>query len=145
VSGAIWAGKGSEAMTITTTGGCLCGAVRYRVDGQARPISVCHCGQCRRVHGYLGAYSAAPADSLAITGTDRLSWYRSSEQAERGFCSVCGSALFWKPSHGRHVSFSAGSIDQPSGLSIERHIYVADRADYEAIDPDAPNHWPQND
>jgi hypothetical protein len=129
----------------TITGGCLCGAVRYRVDGEVGPISVCHCGQCRRAHGYLGAYTDAPTERLEITGTDRLTWYRSSAQAERGFCSVCGSVLFWKPAHGRHVSFSAGSIDQPSGLVIDRHIYVADRADYETIDPDAPGHWPQAD
>jgi hypothetical protein len=130
---------------MTTTGGCLCGAVRYRVDGPARPISICHCGQCRRIHGYLGAYSAASTGHLTIDGAERITWYRSSAAAERGFCSVCGSAMFWKPSHGRHLSFSAGSIDQPSGLSIERHIYLADRADYETIDPDGPDCWPGAD
>ncbi|HEX2528354.1 MAG TPA: GFA family protein [Geminicoccus sp.] len=130
---------------MTTTGGCLCGSVRYRVDGVVRAISVCHCGQCRRVHGFLGAYAAAPADRLHLSGADKLTWYRSSDVAERGFCSVCGSSMFWKPSHGRHLSFSAGSIDQPSGLSIDRHIYVADRADYETIDPNGPNCWPGDD
>lgn len=122
---------------MSVEGGCLCGAVRYRVDGPARAISLCHCGQCRRAHGYLGAYSAADVDRLAITGTRSLSWYRSSETAERGFCSTCGSALFWKPAHGRYISFSAGSIDQPSGLVIDRHIYLDDQADYEVTDPDA--------
>lgn len=128
-----------------TTGGCLCGAVRYRATGPVRAICICHCGQCRRVHGYLGAYAAAPAERLDVTGSQHLTWFRSSGQAERGFCSVCGSAIFWKPSHGRHVSFSAGSIDQPSGLVIDRHIYVADRADYETLDPDAPDCWPGDD
>ena len=120
------------------TGGCLCGAVRYAVSGPARPVTICHCGQCRRMHGYLGAYSAATTDDLAIAHTDALAWYRSSDIASRGFCKTCGSALFWKPAHGRHVSFSAGSIDQPSGLAIEQHIFTDDRADYEATDPGLP-------
>ncbi|HWL70917.1 MAG TPA: GFA family protein [Geminicoccus sp.] len=132
----------SRDVTGSIRGGCLCGAVRYRVDGPLRAISICHCGQCRRAHGYLGAYSAAAPDRLTVTDTGQLGWYRSSAMAERGFCRQCGSPLFWKPAHGRHISISAGSIDQPSGLVIERHIYVADRADYEVLDPDAPDHWP---
>ena len=124
-----------------TTGACLCGAVRYRVAGKARPITVCHCGQCRRAHGYLGAYAAAAAEDLSIVEDGALAWYRSSAIAERGFCKNCGSSLFWKPAHGRHVSFSAGSIDQPSGLAIEAHIFTDDLADYETTGsspPDAP-------
>ena len=47
-------------------GGCLCGAVRYRVDGPLRPVTVCHCGQCRRTHGHAAAYTAAPKAALTL-------------------------------------------------------------------------------
>lgn len=127
-----------------TGGGCLCGAVRYTVTGPRREITICHCGQCRRWMGLVGAFSAAPADRIAIEPGDALGWYRSSELAERGFCRRCGTPLFWKPSHGGHVSISAGSVDDPAGLVVARHIYVADKAPYEVIPDDLPS-FPQDD
>ncbi|MEK0083252.1 GFA family protein [Benzoatithermus flavus] len=117
------------------TGGCLCGAVRYRLDAPLRPIVACHCGQCRRSHGTFGAYTAAPVSALCLEAEGDLAWYRSSARAERGFCRACGSSLFWRPVAGSYVAVAAGSLDDATGLALVEHIFVADKpAWYELSD-----------
>lgn len=123
---------------MTAQGQCLCGAVRFSTDVQLRPVVACHCSQCRRQSGHFSAYTACPADELTIEAEgDALGWYQSSEEAKRGFCRRCGSALFWAPAHGRHISVSAGALDGPTGLTLDTHIFCADKGDYYAI-PDEP-------
>ena len=115
------------------SGGCQCGAVNYRVRGNMRDVIVCHCGQCQRNHGYAPGYSAARKSELAVEGEENVTWYRSSEQARRGFCRKCGSSLFWMPEGRDTVSISAGSLRPPTGLKTVRHIMVADKRDYDVI------------
>lgn len=112
------------------TGGCLCGAVRYRVHGPLRPVIACHCQQCRKTSGHHVAATSAPRDAVAIEGEVR--WYRSSDTARRGFCPVCGSNLFWD-GKGRNLSILAGTLDGPTGLRLAGHIYCADKGDYYEI------------
>ena len=119
------------------SGRCLCGAVRYTVRGPATGASICHCGQCRRQSGHLWASAQCPDDALTIEG-DTLTWYRSSETAERGFCSACGSFLFWRMDGEGLTSFSLGSLDAPTGLALEKHIFVADKGDYYTIEDGLP-------
>ena len=116
--------------TERSTGGCLCGAVRYEVAGRLRDIIACHCGQCRRQHGNYGAYSEAALADLSIHDNGALAWYESSAKARRGFCRHCGSALFWHRSGAPRMAIAAGSLDQPTGLRVVRHIYVDDKADF---------------
>ncbi|MBP0129127.1 MAG: GFA family protein, partial [Nitrospira sp.] len=75
-------------------GQCLCGAVRFRLAGAKRDVVICHCGQCRRWHGHVGAYTRVPISALTVEDERSLAWYRSSERARRGFCRECGSSLF---------------------------------------------------
>lgn len=123
---------------VRATGGCLCGRVRYRVRGPLRDILLCHCGQCRRWHGHLGAYTSAARADLDLEGTDALVWFASSERARRGFCATCGSSLFVQDLGQERLSIAAGSLDQPSGLEVIGHEYVADKADYVRIDDNLP-------
>lgn len=120
--------------TSVTTGGCLCGAVRYAVRGPLRRIWDCHCGQCRRWHGHVAAYTRAERDDIDISDAGgALTWFQSSDTARRGFCATCGSSLFWDRLADSDLSIAAGSLDQPSGLTTEGHIYVSDKADYYEI------------
>ena len=121
-------------------GGCLCGAVRYRVHAPLRDIVACHCGQCRRWHGHIGAYTAVVREALELTSGNELVWYRSSDRATRGFCRVCGSSLFWRGDGRAYVAIAAGSLDDASGLRLAEHIFVADRAPYDALDDGLPQH-----
>jgi len=115
------------------SGGCHCGAVKYRVNGNMRDVIVCHCGQCQRNHGYAPGYSAARKAELTIEGEDNITWYRSSEQAQRGFCKHCGCSLVWAMDGRDYVSITAGSLDRPTGLKTVLHIMVEDKRDYYTI------------
>jgi hypothetical protein len=125
------------------TGGCLCGGVRYRVRGALRSIIACHCSQCRRTSGHYAAMTSAPSAKVELTTSDPLLWYRSSDTAERGFCGICGANLFWKQTGRDEISITAGTLDTPTHLAIEEHIFVADKSDYYSIDDDVPKrqHW----
>lgn len=115
------------------TGGCHCGAVRYRVDGPLRPVIACHCRQCRRQSGHHYAATQAARADLEIRGEAAITWYQASPEAHRGFCATCGSALFWVRGDGERMSILAGSLDDPTGLELIGHIFVADKGDYYAI------------
>ncbi|WP_157015456.1 GFA family protein [Mesorhizobium xinjiangense] len=120
-------------MSDVHAGGCLCGAVLYTVSGPLRGVVYCHCTQCRRQTGHIYAATNVADDRIEIDGADNLTWYAASNLAHRGFCRICGSALFWKPDDGGHISIMAGTFDTPSGLESESHIFVADKGDYYEI------------
>jgi hypothetical protein len=111
-------------------GHCLCGGVTFEATGVSR-TSACHCSMCRRVSGHVWASGVVARDDLSIEGEVR--WFRSSDTAERGFCPTCGAALFWRPMGGDHIAVALGAFDNPTGLSLQRHIYTADKGDYYEI------------
>ena len=115
------------------TGGCLCGGVRFRADGELRGVIYCHCSQCRRQTGHFYAATNVADDRLEIDGMENVTWFEASAAARRGFCRTCGSALFWKPVGKTYTSIMAGLFDSPSGLEGKCHIFVADKGDYYAI------------
>ena len=119
-------------------GGCLCGAVRYEVDPPLRDVILCHCEMCRKSHGHVGAYTAAPKTALRLTESRGLKWYKSSETARRGFCRECGGTLFWERPAGDLISIAAGTLDGPTGLETTLQIYVDDAGDYYEIDSKVP-------
>ena len=123
-------------------GSCLCGAVRFSARGKLREVIACHCWQCRKQTGlYYAATNVRDAD-LAVEGTDDVTWYRSSPEASRGFCRVCGSALFWKMEGYDYTSIMAGAFDQPTRLTMGYHIFCADKGDFYEIDDGLPQ-YPQ--
>jgi len=117
---------------IRARGGCLCGGVRYEIHGPLRDVIACHCSQCRRTSGHFVAATQARTADLVLCEAATLRWYRSSSEAERGFCSRCGGNLFWRPAGAEPgvTSIMAGTLDTPTGLKIMQHIYVADKSDY---------------
>ena len=117
-------------------GRCLCGAVTFKVKGKLRQVLVCHCSQCRRSSGHQWAATAAPVEAIEIDCETTLSWYRSSSRAKRGFCRRCGSSLFWQLDGSTSMSIAAGSLDAPTGLSTQEHIYFNDASDYYTVHPD---------
>lgn len=120
------------------TGGCLCGGVRYAIEGPLREVTACHCSQCRRTSGHFVAATSAPQANLRMERADTLRWYRSSPAAERGFCGTCGGNLFWRPVDGDTISIAAGTLDTPTHLKITEHIFVADKSDYYTLNDNVP-------
>jgi hypothetical protein len=136
----------------TKGGGCECGAVRFEVTGPMRKVVYCHCGQCRRTSGHFVAATACATEHLQFVSQAGLRWYRSSDIAERGFCQTCGSSIFYRPNHGKHISIMAGTLDTPTGLRGREHIHVDAASDYYAITDGLPQYagdhddlWEDND
>lgn len=114
----------------TRRASCLCGAVRAMMTGPLPDVAACHCGQCRRWSGHVWAAVPVPNDRLTIEGAGNIRWYRSSDKAERGFCTLCGSSMFWRAIGRGDTDVALGCIEAPTGLRLERHIWVADKGDY---------------
>jgi hypothetical protein len=126
------------------TGQCLCGAVRYRVRGPLRDVLVCHCEECRRWHGHISASTAVAREDLVLVEERGLRWIdspRSDARARRGFCSECGSSLFWDAPGRATISVSAGTLDPPTGVRVVSHWFVSQAGDYYELPEDGlPRH-----
>lgn len=123
------------------TGSCLCGGVAYSLSGELRNSVACHCVQCRKTSGHYVSATQVTPDQLEITRDDTLVWYQSSPKAQRGFCSRCGSSLFWRhEDDGGAVSVMSGTLDGSTGITTEKHIFVADKGDYYDISDGRPQH-----
>lgn len=119
-------------------GRCSCGAVTFEVAGPLKPPDACHCVQCRRQSGHYWVSTDVAREKLTVHGADHLTWYASSAKVRRGFCSVCGSALFWDPVHAGFVGVAMGAFDAPTHTQIEMHIFVAEKGDYYEITDGLP-------
>jgi len=126
------------------TGRCLCGAVRYEVNGPLRDVLICHCEECRRWHGHFSASTAANRADLVLVEQAGLKWIdspRSDARARRGFCGECGSSLFWDAPDRETISIAAGTLDGETGLRVIAHWYVSQAGDYYELPSDGlPRH-----
>ena len=127
------------------TGRCLCGAVTYEVRGPMRDVMLCHCEECRRANGYLGAYSATLREHLVVAEGSTLRWMdspASDRRAQRGFCGECGSSLFWQAADAERVNVAVGTLDRPTGLRLAAHWYTHHAGDYDELPDDGLPHDP---
>lgn len=121
----------------TATGGCACEGVRYRIVGDLRNVSDCHCEPCRRITGHHMAATAAPSDKVSFESDATLRWYDSTPTVQYGFCGNCGSSLFWRAADKPgHLSITAGSLDHPTGLRTDVALFVDEAGDYHRLDTD---------
>ena len=119
-------------------GHCLCGRVQIQIYAPLRKILVCHCTQCQRWHGQAAYYTRAAVSDMQITGEENIQWFKSSIAARRGFCSACGSNLFWAPDGEEFWSISAGLLYPGQDLSVAAHIFCDFQTMYEPADPSKP-------
>ena len=119
-------------------GSCLCGAVRFEVEGELAEPDACHCSQCRRWSGHFWASTNVPREAFTLPGEDKVAWYQSSERIRRGFCASCGSVLFWGPADWDKIAVAMGAFDLPTGTHLEKHIFVASMGEYYEIADGVP-------
>ena len=112
-------------------GSCLCGAVRFAVTGPLGAADACHCTACRKQTGHYLASTEVAKAALSVEG--QVAWYASSAKVRRGFCPTCGSTLFWDPPARDWIAVALGAFDGPTGISLARHIFVAEKGDYYTI------------
>jgi hypothetical protein len=121
------------------TGGCLCGAVRYRATADPLRVVSCHCGMCRRASGaaFL-TFVHFPAGAFAWIG-GQPTRYRSSAEAERGFCAVCGTTLSMHESVlADRVQVSLGSLDRPDLVRPDDHVWTSSQLPWLKLVDDRP-------
>ena len=125
-------------------GACLCGAVSFEVKGELPPPDACHCSNCRQSSGHYFASTDIPRDAVAVHGAEHVTWYRSSEKVRRGFCSICGSPLFWDPLHRDWTAIAMGAFEKPTGTRLDKHIFVHEAGDYYEIGDGLPRFGPDS-
>ena len=103
-------------------GSCLCGAVTFEVAGPLPPPDACHCRQCRKQSGHFFVSTDVPRSSLTVHGGENVAWFRSSERVRRGFCSRCGSSLFWDPNDRDYIGVAMGAFDAPTHTHMHIHV-----------------------
>jgi hypothetical protein len=119
-------------------GSCLCKAVTFEVNGALPPPDACHCTACRKQSGHYFASTDVPRSTLTVQGAERVTWFQSSEKVRRGFCSTCGSPLFWDPVEKDWIGIAMGAFDLPTETRLRIHIFVAEKGDYYDITDDLP-------
>lgn len=124
-----------------TTGGCLCGAIRFEITLPTRFCAHCNCGMCRRAHGApLVTWVGVPSAQFRITrGSGELRVYHSSPAARRSFCNSCGNMLLFEGDRWPnevHVARAAieGDIDREASV----HTYWDERASWFCMRDELP-------
>ncbi|QRM54847.1 GFA family protein [Sinorhizobium sp. BG8] len=98
------------------TGGCQCGAVRYRAEGTLGDPHLCHCRMCQKAAGnYFMPLANASRATLTITRGEPA-WFSSSAVARRGFCRDCGTPLFYDMPGETFINLVLGSLDDPEDV-----------------------------
>lgn len=125
----------------TLSGGCLCGGVRYRIDGDIRDVIDCHCERCRRTSGNHVAAAQVAFEDLNLEEGSSLRWFPIPEdpRVEYGFCHRCGSSIFWRSGADDNWSIFAGTLDPPTGLRTKAVWYTDQAADHSRIDSSVPS------
>ncbi len=129
---------------MSLSGGCQCGAVRFRVDGQPGRASICHCRMCQKAF-------AGPFGALVTVEVADLSWtrgapthFQSSDQVKRGFCAACGTPLTFDYSD-TVIDLAVFAFDDPSAVTPEIQLARESRAlwiDHVADLPVRPSNGP---
>lgn len=118
-----------EKTKISVKGQCLCGAVTFTAENTDTGVGACHCDMCRKWSG--GPLLAVDCGTdVVFQGAENISIYSSSEWAERGFCKLCGSNLFYRlKTTGQHI-VCAGALDSEAQLVLDHQVFVDEKPDY---------------
>jgi hypothetical protein len=112
--------------TTTAEGGCLCGALRYRVTGPSSAPTLCHCRSCRRAAGSpVVAWVTFPIAAFAFVAGEPVS-FRSSPPVTRTFCGTCGTPLTY--AHDRlpnEIDITTCSLDDPEAYPPRDQVWTS--------------------
>ena len=119
----------SETDSLHLNGQCLCGTVSLQATVAKNSVGACHCSMCRRWGGGPLLAIDCGAD-LQLQGEQAISLYKSSDWAQRGFCSRCGTHLFYKLTQNNQHIVPAGLFDQTDGLHFDHQIFIDEKPEY---------------
>ena len=121
-------------------GGCLCGAVRYEVEGRSSAIWLCHCSKCRKGSG--SAFAASTLCRLEafrwVSGEEEIVRYRTESGYPCRFCRICGAKLPLVLEQAGQVVLPAGAVSGEPVPKLHHHIFVGSKAPWWEIADDLP-------
>ena len=125
-----------------TQGQCLCGTVRYEIDGPFASMMSCHCSMCRKHHGApFATFVSAPLEGFRwISGEDSITTYTTPSGGSRSFCKVCSSVTPILMSKMGLVLCPAGNLDGDLGIKPQAHIFTGSKASWYEITDSLPQH-----
>ena len=131
-------------------GSCLCGAIRYTINGELSEFGYCHCSSCRKASGSaFAANVSVPVEAFDVTsGASHLRSFESSPGKHRHFCGVCASPLFTKVGDTPSVvRIRLGCLDTAFTERPKAHIFVGEKAGWAGLDEgvSAYETWPDPD
>ena len=116
-------------MSNHVTGKCLCGEVTVEVEGLKPTVGVCHCSMCRNWSG--GPFIAVePTSQVKFTGEESISRYKSSDWAQRGFCTNCGTHLFYHLKANDEYVLLAGLFKEDASFVLDHQIFIDEKPNY---------------
>lgn len=126
--------------TVTATGRCLCGRVRFQLLGRLPPVGFCHCSQCRRVSGTgSNAVLNVRATRFAwVSGQDNLRRYATDTGWSTTFCADCGCPMPQPTPDGARMFVPAGALEGDPALTPAGHIFVGSKPAWVRICDDSP-------
>lgn len=117
---------------VKATGQCLCGAVEVEAKTLDTSVGACHCSMCRRWAG--GPFMAASAATeVTFKGEENITRFGSSDWAERGFCRICGTHLFYHLKDGSEYIMAAGLFGDVDGYVFDHQVFIDERPTYYAF------------
>ncbi len=122
---------------VTVRGGCLCGGIRYEIEGAIEAPEHCHCGMCRKAHGAAFSTNAVveSASLKVLDAVGLLTEYESSPNRRKCFCSRCGSQLFIRRSNRPDITVvTLGTLDDDPVSRPTRHVFTTSKAPWYDID-----------
>jgi hypothetical protein len=118
---------------MTHEGGCLCGAVRFRAEGEPLNVRVCHCRNCQKAMGSpFFARALFPQSALTVEGA--TSRYPTSARLERLFCTKCGTRLFAWRADGTAAGVALAAFDDRNAFRPTEHIWLSEKMDWVRIE-----------
>jgi hypothetical protein len=115
-----------DRIDIELSGGCQCGAVRYHATQRLDNAHICHCRMCQKAMGnFFAPLIGFPLESFTWT-RGAPSIFLSSEHVERGFCSNCGTPLFYRNRNNPRIAMTIGSLDHPE--LVVPHLQVGNES-----------------
>ena len=120
-------------------GGCLCGAVRFRCEGEPINVRVCHCRTCQKAMG-SPFFARALFEPRALTVEGETAYYPSSEAVHRVFCKTCGTRLFSRRTNGTAVGVALATFDDRNAFAPAEHIWVSEKMDWVRLDDGLPQY-----
>jgi len=114
---------------IKASGKCLCGAVKFTAKSASPHVGACHCVMCRKWGSGPFMEIDCGAD-VSYEGAENISVYSSSDWAERGFCSKCGSNLFYRLKETGQTMMAVGLLDDDSDLAMHMQVFVDEKPPY---------------